>query len=661
MVEFTSCGIQINNQEIPFYSGSFHYWRSAKENWGRILDNILEMGFQIVETYIPWSVHEISEGCFDFGEIRKENDLDGFLTLCEQKGLYVIVRPGPHINAEMKNFGYPEWIVNDPEIAAKNPWNTEVVYPYVTGPFAILSYCSSKFYEKVHLYFKQLEPILKKHASPNGNIIAIQADNETCNFFRDNPYIMDYSEESIALYKQYLSEKFSTVSRMNGKLHTQYDNFEAVKAPAGYDGTNYLECQEWVQYKEAQILYSIQKTADFIQEMDLKIPVFHNCAYQTYTPVSLQRDERLEGLSLAGIDAYPEGGSTAMLKQRIRFMSGSSRLAYVPEFGSGSWFDREYLLSAEEERFAYLYSFMNGLKAINYYMLVERNRWTGCPITNNGQIRKDYFSMFQAFNHFLLAHHIWQDCRKPEVLILQSYDMGRIKALSHDRGVNMLSSNCFVKGIDIPDSLFSRMPQKNMICDEKEEDITSEHWLECVMEYLDGLCVEYDISDMYIGEEKLFSYEVVFASAYTIMSEESQKLLQRFAANSSKKIFIGPVIPEYTEYMEESSRLSHIKCLKEEELNQAEEDILPLQKVQCLEKGIELSLHQTGEQDVYHLYVANTAEKEKEFVIDLKEAYAVRALSDVCICIVTPVRIRLILSPRSVEIIELKKGKNHDS
>ena len=73
---------------------------------------------------------------------------------------------------------------------------------------------------------------------------------------------------------------------------------------------------------------------------------------------------------MAGIDAYPDPGDTSMLKERIRYLAGSSKLPFVPEFGSGSWFDREQLLSPKEERFGYLYAFMNGMKAVNFICLL---------------------------------------------------------------------------------------------------------------------------------------------------------------------------------------------------------------------------------------------------------------------------------------------------
>jgi len=387
MISFTNNGMDINGVEKPLYSGSMHYWRVQRENWSKVLDEVCGMGFEIIETYIPWSVHEYQEGKYDFGEIEDKKDLDGFLSLCEEKGLSVIVRPGPHINAELTLFGYPEWILQDEKIQAKNPWGTTVVYPYVTKQFPIPSYASEKLYEKTEQYFTKLKPILKKHTGVNGCIIAIQADNETCNFFRDRPYIMDYSAASIKLYHSKLEEKYETIENLNREYHSDYQDFECVMAPVGFQGEKKEDLPyyfDWVEYKEDQILYALKRMIAIIQKLELPIPIFHNCAYQNYTPISVQRDEELTGLSIAGIDAYQEPNDTMMLQERMRYLAGSSKLPFVPEFGSGSWFDRNCLLTAEEEEYGYLYSFMNGLKAISFYMLVERDRWTGCPITVDG-------------------------------------------------------------------------------------------------------------------------------------------------------------------------------------------------------------------------------------------------------------------------------------
>ena len=47
--------------------------------------------------YIEWSSHEPAKGIFDF---EGDNNLIGFLKLAQEIGLYVILRPGPFIDAE---------------------------------------------------------------------------------------------------------------------------------------------------------------------------------------------------------------------------------------------------------------------------------------------------------------------------------------------------------------------------------------------------------------------------------------------------------------------------------------------------------------------------------------------------------------------------------
>ena len=97
-------------ESLPLYSGAVHYWRLDPALWRSILTTVRELGFRCVETYVPWSVHEVAPGEFDFSGHR---DVDAFLRLCRELGLYAIVRPGPHINAEITYFGYPERIISN--------------------------------------------------------------------------------------------------------------------------------------------------------------------------------------------------------------------------------------------------------------------------------------------------------------------------------------------------------------------------------------------------------------------------------------------------------------------------------------------------------------------------------------------------------------------
>ena len=104
--------IQIEGKDIFLFSAAFHYFRVPQPLWPDRFRKLKEGGFNCVETYIPWNWHERKmprspqdESCLDMRE------LDDFLKMAEDFGLYVIVRPGPYICAEWSGGGFPQWIM----------------------------------------------------------------------------------------------------------------------------------------------------------------------------------------------------------------------------------------------------------------------------------------------------------------------------------------------------------------------------------------------------------------------------------------------------------------------------------------------------------------------------------------------------------------------
>ena len=56
----------LDGKPVKLLSGAVHYFRLVKEYWEDCLYNLKAMGFNTVETYIPWNIHEPEEGIFDF-------------------------------------------------------------------------------------------------------------------------------------------------------------------------------------------------------------------------------------------------------------------------------------------------------------------------------------------------------------------------------------------------------------------------------------------------------------------------------------------------------------------------------------------------------------------------------------------------------------------
>jgi hypothetical protein len=104
--------LTIDDKDVFIYSGAFHYFRCPKELWRDRFQKIKDAGFNTVETYVAWNWSEPQMPA-DTNDYSKMNltDLDDFLKMAEEFGLYVIVRPGPYICAEWDTGGYPQWLL----------------------------------------------------------------------------------------------------------------------------------------------------------------------------------------------------------------------------------------------------------------------------------------------------------------------------------------------------------------------------------------------------------------------------------------------------------------------------------------------------------------------------------------------------------------------
>ena len=89
--------------------GEMHYSRYCERYWEESLRKIKAGGITIVSTYVIWIHHEEEEGVFDFEGCR---NLEKFILLCRKVGLSVFLRLGPWVHGEVRNGGFPDWLMN---------------------------------------------------------------------------------------------------------------------------------------------------------------------------------------------------------------------------------------------------------------------------------------------------------------------------------------------------------------------------------------------------------------------------------------------------------------------------------------------------------------------------------------------------------------------
>ena len=156
----------LDGQEFKILSGAIHYFRIQPEDWHHSLYNLKALGFNTVETYVPWNMHEPKKGQFDFQGIL---DIEKFLQIAQDLGLYAIVRPSPFICAEWEFGGMPAWLL--------------------TEDMRIRS-SDASYLQAVADYYDELLPrLVPRLLDKGGNILMMQVENEYGSYGEDKDYL----------------------------------------------------------------------------------------------------------------------------------------------------------------------------------------------------------------------------------------------------------------------------------------------------------------------------------------------------------------------------------------------------------------------------------------------------------------------------------------
>ncbi|XP_074833221.1 beta-galactosidase-1-like protein 2 [Carettochelys insculpta] len=225
-------GLQAENSEfrledVPFriFGGSVHYFRVPKEYWRDRMMKMKACGLNTLTTYVPWNLHEPARGKFDFsGNL----DLEAYLTLAAQVGLWVILRPGPYICSEWELGGLPSWLLRDPDMQLRTTYKG--------------------FTEAVDSYFDHLmAKVVPLQYKKGGPIIAVQVENEYGSYAKD-PRYMTYvkmalldrgivellmtSDNKDGLTSGYVEEALATVNfqQVDSSLLVYLDTIQQNKA-----------------------------------------------------------------------------------------------------------------------------------------------------------------------------------------------------------------------------------------------------------------------------------------------------------------------------------------------------------------------------------------------------------------------------------------------
>ncbi len=157
----------LNGEPFVVKAAELHYPRIPRQYWDQRIKLCKALGMNTVCLYVFWNAHEPQPDQFDF---TGQNDLAEFVRLCEENGMYVILRPGPYVCAEWEMGGLPWWLLKKKDIKLRE-----------SDPY---------FIERVDKFQKAVaDQVGGMTIADGGPIIMVQVENEYGSYGIDKPYV----------------------------------------------------------------------------------------------------------------------------------------------------------------------------------------------------------------------------------------------------------------------------------------------------------------------------------------------------------------------------------------------------------------------------------------------------------------------------------------
>ena len=418
---FDELGFKKDGKDVFMISGEFHYFRVPKSDWRRRMELYKAAGGNCIATYVPWLIHEPTEGNILFDDIPQRS-LTEFLQTAKEVGLMVTLRPGPYQYSELAGCGLPDWLLdNYPQVKALDIDGNEIMD-------ASVSYLHSTFLEKARKYYKAFTEVVKPFIGDP--VVMLQTDNEATGIhvwfgsIDYHPAVYGFGKED-GRYLVFLKNKYGCIEKLNAAYGTDFADFASVKpAHPGKGKEITLRRKDYYDCYYASIGEYLCLLRDWLIEDGIDLPICHNSANPSMNSCFVETVEKMKKPFLLGSDHYytlhqewRQNNPTPQYAIKSYYSMEMMRLFGNPpsvlELPGGSPSDTPPILP-NDLLACYFANLAMGMKGCNYYI------YTGGPNFENtgdtadiydynafvradGSINDTYYSL-KTFNEFCNAH-----------------------------------------------------------------------------------------------------------------------------------------------------------------------------------------------------------------------------------------------------------------
>ena len=105
-----------NGRRLWLVGANLEYALLPRERWCDAIASLRQMGFNTIRASVPWCLHEVRRGRFDFAAGL---DVAAFARECRTQGMHLILRIGPVVGEPFDGGGLPAWLASEPGVKAR--------------------------------------------------------------------------------------------------------------------------------------------------------------------------------------------------------------------------------------------------------------------------------------------------------------------------------------------------------------------------------------------------------------------------------------------------------------------------------------------------------------------------------------------------------------
>lgn len=495
--------------ELDLIAGAVHYWRLDRADWRACLTAVKQLGIDIVQAVVPWSVHERRAGKYDWS---KDRDLAGFLDRVDRAGMYAVVCPGPIAGGELGGLGIPARVLGRADLHALTARGTTAWTPAAPRMVPVPSFAASGFRAEVTAWLAAVGEIVAPRLAPDGPVIGVHVGHEAQLVARLGPFEHDYHPEALGWWRELAGDE---------------------APPRAWDPDDAGRCARWMRSREVYLERTLAWLAAALDDAGVRdIVRFHDLPWSEPGTFDLPGAQAALGAGgLVGMNAGHRAADAATARRRALYLAGSAApLPFAPRVAVGGP-ALAVPAPGDASRDALLALLAAGVRGFGLSMAVERSRWYGAPVSEMGELQEPAGWLGRLLG--TLADVEWSRLRRhaPVALVATRADL-RFGAASCAAGALGPIAGALLPPGSLAGAALGR----------DADAVSQQRWVDAVERALCLAQIPYLIVDESCPVERLARFRAVILPTAARVSRDTWQRLHALAGRGTV-VVIGPERP----------------------------------------------------------------------------------------------------------------------